>query len=186
MNKPTKHPRPTKVVTGRVRLSYSHVWDPVSVNGGDPKYSGAFIIRKDDSDTIDNINAAVDAAIEAGIAKFGAKVFGNRAALKLPLRDGDTEREDEAYKNSYFVNASSFSAPRIVDRSVMPITDRDEVYSGCYVRASINFYPYSKAGSKGVAAGLGNIQKLDDGEPLGGRSTAEEDFGGGQDDDFLA
>lgn len=175
----------TKVVTGVVRLSYANVWEPASINGGTPKYSVSLIIPKSDKKTIDAINAAVDAAIKDGASKFGGKI-PNKAALKLPLRDGDTEREDEAYKDSYFVNANSTTAPQIVDRSVQPILDRAEVYSGCYARVSINFYAFNSNGNRGIACGLGNIQKVRDGEPLGGRTTAAEDFATDLDDDFLS
>ena len=175
----------TKVVTGIVRLSYANVWEPVSINGGKPKYSVSIIIPKSDTKTISAINAAVDAAIQDGIPKFGGKV-PPKSLLKLPLRDGDTEREDEAYKGAYFVNANSTSAPQIVDRAVQPILEQEEVYSGCYARVSITFYPFNTNGNKGVACGLGNIQKIRDGEPLSGRSTAEEDFATDLDEDFLS
>ena len=89
------HKNPTKVVTGVVRLSYANVWEPASINGSNPKYSVSLIIPKTDTKTIDAINAAVDAAIKDGAAKFGGKI-PNKAALKLPLRDGDLERDDEA------------------------------------------------------------------------------------------
>ena len=175
----------TKVVTGIVRLSYANVWEPASINGGTPKYSVSLIIPKSDAKTIAAINAAVDAAIKEGVAKFGGKI-PNKAALKLPLRDGDVEREDEAYQGAYFVNANSTTAPQIVDRSVQPILDRNEVYSGCYARVSINFYAFNSNGNRGVACGLGNIQKVRDGEPLGGKSSAADDFTTDLDDDFLA
>ena len=175
----------TKVVTGKVRLSYANVWEPVAVEGGKPKYSVSLIIPKSDTRTIDMINAAVENAIKQGAAKFGGKV-PNKAALKLPLRDGDTERDDEAYKGAYFVNATSTTAPQIVDTAVQPILDRGEVYSGCYARVSVNFYAFNSNGNRGIACGLGNIQKLADGEALGGRTTAEEDFASDTDDDFLS
>ena len=175
----------TKVITGVVRLSYEHVWEPASINGSNPKYSASLIIPKSDTKTIAAINAAIDAAIEQGIGKFGGKK-PNKAAIKLPLRDGDIERDDEAYKDSYFVNANSTTAPQIVDAKVQPILDRGEVYSGCYVRASINFYAFNSNGNKGVACGLGNIQKVRDGEPLGGKRSAAEDFSSYDDDEFLA
>ena len=175
----------TKVVTGVVRLSYANVWEPASINGSNPKYSVSLIIPKSDKQTLDAINAAVDAAIKEGVAKFGGKI-PNKAALKLPLRDGDIERDDEAYKGCYFVNANSTSQPQIVDRAVQPILDRGEVYSGCFIRASINFYAFNSNGNKGVACGLGNIQKVKDGEPLGGRSSAADDFATDPDDDFLS
>jgi len=176
----------TKVVTGRnTRLSYFHGWEPVSINNGPEKYSVSVLIPKDDVETINAIHAAVDAAIEDGIAKFGGKK-PPKGSLKLPLRDGDLEREDEAYKGHYFVNANSTTAPQIVDKTVKPILDRDEVYSGCYARVSLNFYAFNSNGNKGVACGFGNIQKIRDGESLGGRSSAADDFKTEADDDFLA
>ncbi len=175
----------TKVVTGIVRLSYEHVWEPASINGSNPKYSVSLIIPKDDVKTITAINQAVENAIKDGAAKFGGKI-PPKGALKLPLRDGDTERDDEAYRNAYFVNANSTTAPQIVDRAVQPILDRSEVYSGCYARVSINFYAFNSNGNKGVACGLGNIQKVRDGEPLGGKTSAADDFSTDLDDDFLS
>lgn len=175
----------TKVITGVVRLSYANVWEPKSINGGDEKYSVSLIIPKSDKKTIADINRAVDTAIKEGAAKFGGKI-PNKAALKLPLRDGDTERDDEAYKNSYFVNANSLTAPQIVDARVQPILDRNEVYSGCFARVSITFYAFNSNGNRGIACGLGNIQKVADGESLSGRSNAEDDFTTLDDDDFLS
>lgn len=180
-----KQKNPTKVVTGIVRLSYANVWEPASINGSKPKYSVSLIIPKNDIQTIAAINAAVETAIKEGAPKFGGKI-PNKAALKLPLRDGDLEREDDAYKGSYFVNANSTTAPQIVDRSVNPILDRAEVYSGCYARVSLNFYAFNSNGNRGVACGLGNIQKVRDGEPLGSRSSAVDDFATDLDDDFLS
>ncbi|KGP75597.1 hypothetical protein JT05_09260 [Desulfosporosinus sp. Tol-M] len=176
----------TKVITGtNTRLSYFHGWEPVSINGGAEKYSVSVLIPKSDTETVNAINNAIDAAIEDGIAKFGGKK-PNKAAIKLPLRDGDVERDDEAYKGHWFINANSTTAPQIVDRAVKPILDKSEVYSGCYGRVSLNFFAFNSNGNKGVAAGLGNIQKIRDGEPLGGRTNAAEDFTTLDDEDFLA
>ena len=176
----------TKVITGKnTRLSYFHGWEPTSINGGPERYSVSVLIPKDDKETIKAINDAVDAAIEEGIAKFGG-IKPNKAAIKLPLRDGDTEREDEAYAGHWFINANSKTAPQIVDKAVKPILDRDEVYSGCYARVSLNFYAFNSNGNKGIACGLGNIQKIRDGESLGGRSSAADDFSTEEDDDFLS
>lgn len=176
----------TKVITGKdTRLSYFNGWEAVSINGGTPKYSVSVLIPKDDKETLDKIQLAIDTAIEEGISKFGGKK-PNKATLKLPLRDGDVEREDEAYKGHYFINANSTTAPQIVDKQVQPILNRDEVYSGCYGRVSLNFYAFNSNGNKGIACGLGNIQKIRDGEPLGGRSSASDDFTTLEDDEFLA
>jgi hypothetical protein len=177
---------PTKVITGIVRLSYANVHEPKSINGGTPKYSVSLIIPKSDTKTIAAINGAVDAAIEEGRGKFGGKI-PNKAALKLPLRDGDIDRpDDEAYANSYFVNANSNSAPEIVDKALNPILSRSEVYSGVYARVSVNFYAFNSNGNRGIACGLGNIQKIRDGEPLGGKTSAADDFTSDYDsEDFL-
>lgn len=91
--------------------------------------------------------------LRKGVAKFGGKK-PNKAAIKLPLRDGDIERDDEAYKGHYFINANSTTAPQIVDRAVKPILDRSEVYSGCYARVSLNFYAFNSNGNKGIAGEL--------------------------------
>jgi hypothetical protein len=174
----------TKVVTGMVRFSYANVWEPKSINGSDEKYSVSLIIPKTDKKTIAQIEAAIEAAKQEGKAKFGGKIPAN---LKLPLRDGDIDRpEDEAYKNAYFINANSKERPGIVDKSVKPILDQSEFYSGCYGRASITFYAFNQNGNKGVAVGLQNLQKLLDGEPLSGRSRAEDDFSTFDDEDFLS
>jgi len=176
---------PTKVITGEVRLSYVSIDKPTAINGGTPKYKTALLIDKKDTKTLNDINAAIDAAIQAGAPKFGGKI-PNKAALKLPLRDGDIERDDEAYKGCFFVNANSVSAPQVVDRNRQPIQDLSEVYSGCYARVSINFYAFNSNGNRGIACGLGNIQKLRDGERLGGKSSAADDFATDVDDDFLS
>ena len=177
---------PTKVVTGVVRLSYANVWEPKSINGGAEKFSVSLIIPKADTKTLGAIQKAIDSAIEEGRGKFGGKV-PSKATLKLPLRDGDVDRpDDEAYTNCYFINANSSSAPEIVDKSLNPILNRSEVYSGVYARASINFYAFNSNGNRGIACGLGNIQKVRDGEPLGGKTSAADDFTSDYDgDDFL-
>jgi hypothetical protein len=164
-----------KVITGIVRLSYANVWEPRSINGSNPKYSVSIIIPKSDQETLARINQAVDAAITEGVGKFGGKI-PPKGSLKLPLRDGDVERDDEAYKNSYYINANSITAPEVVDAHVQPILERSEIYSGVYARVSISFYAFNSNGNRGIAAGLGNIQKIKDGEHLGGHASATEDF----------
>lgn len=166
----------TKVVTGLVRLSYAHIWEPVAIEeGAEKKYSVSIIIPKDDKVTLNKIKRAIEAAKEQGkTSKFQGKIPAN---LKTPLRDGDVDRpEDEAYANSYFINCSAKTKPGIVDKNRSPILSQDEVYSGCYGHVSITFYPFNTSGSKGIAAGLNHIMKVKDGDSLGGRSTAESDF----------
>ena len=185
----------TKVITGKCRASFVHIFEPKSVNGSDPKYSMSLIIPKSDTKTLRAIRAAVDEAIENGITnKWGGKRPGK---LSLPLHDGDEERdEDLAYADAFYINATSFEKPGVVDNKKgrdgkpIPITDPLQVYSGCYVRASINFYPFNVNGNKGVGAGLNNVQFWCDGEPLNGRVRAEDEFDAldvedDDEDDFL-
>ena len=163
-----------KIITGKVRFSYANVWEPKSINGGEPKYSVSIIIPKADKETLKKINVAIEVAKNEGTAKFGDKLLNN---YKTPLRDGDVDRaEDEAYAGSYFINAHSIIKPGIVDKGVQAITEENQFYSGCYGRASLVFYAYSAEGNKGIACGLQNLQKLEEGEMLGGHSTAQEDF----------
>ena len=174
----------TNVRTGKVRMSYVNVWQPKSINGSDAKYSVSLIIPKTDKETLNSIKAAIEAAKQEGLSKFGGKIPAN---LKTPLRDGDLDRpDDEAYADSYFINANSATKPGIVDRNRQPILDTTEFYSGCYGRATLNFYAYNSNGNRGIACGLQNIQKLAEGEPLGGRRRAEDDFDVWEDDDFLS
>ncbi|HLN88999.1 MAG TPA: DUF2815 family protein [Candidatus Binatia bacterium] len=176
----------TKVITGKVRLSYCHVFNPQTDDNGEIKYSTAILIPKGDKETLKKIKAAVEAAKELGKNKWGGKIPGN---LKTPLRDGDEERgDDEVYKGHYFLNASSRQKPGIVDKNLKEIIDSTELYSGCYARVSLNFYAYDAKGNRGIAAGLNNLQKVADGDYLGGRSRAEDDFEAiedDEDDDFL-
>lgn len=179
---------PMKVITGPdTRWSYANVWEPKAINGGTPKYSVSLIIPKSDTVTIQKIQAAIEAAYKEGEAKLkgNGRSVPALSVLKTPLRDGDAERpDDEAYANAYFVNANSATAPGIVDADRQPILDRSEVYSGVYGRASINFYAFNSNGNKGIACGLNNLQKIRDGEPLGGKSRAEDDFAD-EEEDFL-
>ena len=172
-----------KVITGKVRASFVHVFEPAAINGGEPKYSCSLIIPKSDTVTIGKIREAVEQAKQEGIPKWGGKLPPN---LKLPLRDGDVDRPDDpAYAGCYFINANSATAPGIVDADCNPILTRSEVYSGVYGRASISFYAFNSNGNKGIACGLNNLQKIRDGEPLGGSARAEDDFASDDDDEFL-
>ena len=163
-----------KVVTGKVRFSYAHVFTPqASQEGGTPKYSVSIIIPKSDKETVEKINKAIEQAKEENKAVWGGTV---PKGLKGGLRDGDEEKDDPAYANSYFINANSSQKPGVVDADLNAILDQSEFYSGCLGRASISFFAYNSNGSKGVGCGLNNVQKLEDGEKLGGASSASDDF----------
>ena len=164
------------------RISFANSWEPKAINGGDEKYSVSCLIPKSDKKTLARIQKAVEAAKEDGKArKWSGKIPPN---LKLPLRDGDIDRpDDENYEDCYFLNASSKDAPQVVDRKVNPVLDPMMVYSGCYCNVSVNFYAFNANGNRGVAAGLGNIQFVRDGERLSGKASADADFDALEDDD---
>lgn len=188
MNKHVKVSNPMKVITGpHTRWSYANVWEPKSINGGTPMYNVSLIIPKSEN-TVAKIKASIEAAYKEGESKLkgNGKSFPELSVIKTPLRDGDLERPDDAaYVNAYFVNANATSAPGIVDADRNPILTRSEVYSGVYGHASISFYAFNSSGNKGIAYGLNNLQKIRDGEPLGGKASAESDFASDEDDDFL-
>ena len=190
----SKVSNPTKVITGKHTVfSYLNVNEPKApMGGGTPKYSVSLIIPKKDTVTIAKIRAAIKAAYDEGQSKLkgNSKFVPDLVDLKTPLRDGDKERKgDEAYANSYILNANSTTKPGVVDADRNPILDTSELYSGIIGRASINFYAFNSNGNKGIACGLNNLQKLADGTPLGGHSRAEDDFADLDDDeddeDFL-
>ena len=164
----------TKVVIP-CRLSFANIWEPRSINGGETKYSVSCIIPKNDKTTLQKIQSAIEKAVEeARGKKWGGKVPPD---LKLPVHDGDSDRpDDENYADCIYLNASSKDAPQIVDRKVRPIRDPMECRSGDYANVSVNFYGYDAEGRRGIAAGLGNIQKVCDGERLTGHANAANDF----------
>lgn len=167
------------------RLSYPNIWDPKSVQGGEPKYSASIIIPKSDKKSIDKITRAVEAAKEEGKAIWGGKIPNG---IKLPIRDGDADRgEDEAYQKSVYFNALNSNKPQVVKRvgnSIVNVEDHAEVYAGCYCIFSVNFYPFNKGVNRGVAVSLGPILKYKDGEPLSGGISAAAAFGGDGLDEF--
>lgn len=178
----TKKITETKVLITNARLSYPHLFEPHGFDGQEPKYSASLIVSKDDKEGKEIINSAISAAFKAGV-ESGKLKASDKTKMKIALRDGDEEREeDPAYSGAYFINANSKRAPQVVGRYKDPKTgkvvelDEEEVYPGCYVNATVNFYPYSVSGNKGIAAGLGNIQKAGDGERLDGAASADEDF----------
>lgn len=171
-----------------VRFSYCHVWKPKAMNEGDtPKYSVCLLIDKTDKAMVKAVKECIENAAKKAKDKLGDVNFKKLPrSFWYPLRDGDEERpDDEAYSGMYFLNCNTMRKPQIVDEDVEEILSQDEFYSGCYGRATVNFYGFSKSGNKGVAAGLGNLQKLKDGEAMAGGSSAADDFGDDEDDDLL-
>lgn len=171
----------SNLVTGKVRFSYANVFEPrASQNGGDPKYSITLLIPKSDNDTYQRIIAEINKTLQENVVDTFKGVMP--ANPRMPIYDGDGLRESgEAFgpecKGCWVISAKSNTAPEIVDANCQPILSKNEFYSGCYGRASIRFYAYNQNGNKGIGCGLGNVQKLEDGQPLDGRTSAAEDFG---------
>jgi hypothetical protein len=171
-----------RVVTGRVRMSYTHLITPrVPEQGGEAKYSVTLLIPKSDVATKQRLDAAIQASIAEGVA---TRWNGARPAQPAtPIHDGDGLRPTgEAFSDEcrghWVMTASSKNKPEVIDANMNPIIDATQIYSGMYGRVSIRFFPYMNSGKKGIGCGLNNVQKLEDGEPLGGRTTAADDFGG--------
>lgn len=168
----------TRVVTGPVRISFPHLFEPWSSDENqEKKYSCMILIPKDDQETVDKILAAQKAALEAGKQSvFKGKI---PKVWKDTFRDGDEEKDTDEYPEyagHYFMSINSKRKPGVVDRALNPITDSDEVYSGCYVRVAMNAYAYSNQ-STGITFGLENVMLWKDGERLaGGGRKAEDDF----------
>lgn len=168
----------TKVVTGTVRLSYVHLFEPYAQDSDqEEKYSCVILIPKSDKKTLKKIDDAIQAAAEQGKhSRFDGKIPAN---LATTLHDGDEEGDLEKnpeYEGHMYMSISSKTKPGLVDADVNPILDSTEIYSGCYARVSINAFPYNYKGKKGVSFGLNHVQKVKDGDFLGGRSRAEDDF----------
>ena len=177
-----------------VRFSFVQVWEPKSMDDGDPKYSVQVVIPKDNKALLSAVEANIEKAKQLGITKgLYNKAITDNAAFRTPLRDGDqeaAEKDDgsrDYLKGCMFFNASSSAdrQPAIVDRRGAPIMRRDDFYSGCYGIADINFYPF-KYGKGGVAAGLNSIMKREDGKRLDGRLSTDQAFGQFMDDDDTA
>lgn len=163
----------TKFVTGKVRFSFVHVFEPAATLNGAMKYSVSILIPKTDKDTVARFNKAFEETKTANSGFFGGSI---PKMLKGGLRDGDLEKEDPIYAGHYFINANSNEKPGVFDADKNPILDKNEFYSGCYGLASITLYPYDANGTKGIAAGLNAVLKQEDGEKLGGVSNTAADF----------
>ncbi len=169
------------VVTGKVRLSYAHLFTPhANQPGNEPKYSATILVPKTDIATKQKIDAAVNAAISTGVTSLWGGV--RPPVLAICVHDGDGARPSDGMpfgdecKGHWVFSASSKQQQEIIDLNMNPILNQTEVYSGMYARVSVRFFPYSNT-KKGVGCGLGPIQKLEDGEPLGGRISAAAAFG---------
>lgn len=182
----------TQITTGKVRLSYVNLFTPKAAADGTESYSVTLLIPKADKYTINKIKTAMEAAKQAYLAKNTGKKLPTD--LKNTLHDGDGEKPNGGEygaecKNCYVMTVSSKNRPVLVDVNKTPITDPQEIYSGCYGRAILNFYVYDRNGNKGISAGVNGVMKLHDGEPLSGAVVTDDMWDDGwestDDDDLL-
>ena len=171
----------TRIVTGKVRLSFPNLFKPRAITEGqDPKFSVMLLIPKDDKDTLKSIRAAEAEALKQGIAsKFGGKKPANLKTTILHDADEDGTAEDYPERKGMLymsVSANTSNPPGVVDRQAQPILDESEVYSGVYARASITAFAYDVSGNKGISFGLNNVQVLGGGDRLAGGPRAEDEF----------
>ena len=168
----------TQVVTPEAVACYVKLNEPAETLSGDLKYSLTLAFPKDAN--LADLQAAIKNAITKKWGDDQAKWPKN---LKLPLRDG-SEKEDSWWHDKVFLNAGCDAKrrPQIVTHGpggqIVPITDPSEIYSGMIVRAAIGFFPFDRAGNRGVGAGLNHVFKVRDGERLDGIPKAEDVFGG--------
>lgn len=180
------------VTTGICRLGYVHLDKPYAMKPGDEgKYSVQILIPKTDTATIGALQAEIEKAKEYGLStKWNGVAPPN---VPTPIHDGDgVKSSGEPYgdecKGCYVMNAScrAQDKPRVVDVNLQDIIDPSEIYSGMYGRVSINFYPYNYNGKKGIGCGLNHVQKVKDGEVLGGQKVSAEAAFSDSDMDALA
>ena len=171
----------TSVTTGEVRMSYVHLFKPYAYQPGqEEKYQVTILVPKTDTDTMGRINAAIEAAKQKGISgKWNGMC---PPIVPTPVYDGDGGRPSDGMTfgpecKGHWVFTASAKAdypPEVVDKAGNPIITQAEVYSGMYGRVNVTFFPYAFGGKKGVGCGLGPVQKLRDGEALGGSVMTEE------------
>lgn len=166
------------LITPKFRVSFANVFRPQPPMAGSkpdakPKYGLTMLFPKDA-----DLSALKHAAHMAAVEKFGDKLKDPNFAktLRSPFRDQGEKQHEGYVPGCIFVNATSAQRPGLVDQNVQPIIEESQFYSGCYAIASVNAFAYEQMGNRGVAFGVNNIQKVGDGEPLGGRVRPEAEF----------
>ena len=164
--------------------SYMNIFEPRAFGSNEPKYSLCLLINKNDKKQLDRLNKAIEAAKEIAREKVWHGKIPPEARLSLPIHDGDIDRETDEYKGKYYINVSNKMKPGVVDQSVNPILDTEQIYSGCIVNVSMNLFGYNQNGNVGISASLQNVQLVADGERLAGKKPASADFSAVTEDDL--
>lgn len=98
--------------------------------------------------------------------------------IRKPFRDqGEKADKYKGYEaGAVFSTATSNQKPGLLDVTGKRIVEPSEFYAGCYAVATVRAFYYKNTGNEGIAFGLSNIMKTRDGENIGGRLSAEEEF----------
>ena len=166
----------TKFVTGKVRFSFAFLNKSRTNDRGEEKFSVTVLAPKNDPAFLKTFRAAER---EAAVKKFPGKDEAFYKVIKSVLHDGDGLRPTgEAFgpecKGCWVFTASTDDRPGCIDENLQPLME--PIKSGDYGRVSVNMYGFDTKGNRGVAAGLNNVQLLERGESLGGRTDAATDF----------
>lgn len=174
--------KPTRVVTGEVKLTFVHVFDPfLTAQAHIPHYSLTALIPKEDKEMVERLWTAHEAAVMLGVkSRWGGRLPDG---VIDAIRDGDVEGKGPEFKGCIFIRCATRNRPAIVSTKIDPstgrlvrLTDSTELYSGCFGRVSLSFFPYSNPQGKGVLAGLNHVQKTRDGQMIVFRRGPEDDF----------
>lgn len=172
---------PNPIITPKFRVSFPNVFRPqapMQGSTGEAKYGLQMLFAKGE-----NIDELKKLAHEACAEKWGSDKAKWPKNLRSPFRDQGEKDYDGYVEGAIFVSATSKLKPGLVDKNNRDIISEDDFYPGCYARAQVNAFAYDTAGNRGVAFGLNNVQKLAEGEPLGGRQPASAVFSKVEGDD---
>jgi hypothetical protein len=174
----------TQMTTGEVRLSYVHLDAPYANpnTNADPKYQVTVLMPKADVQAKARLDAAYQAAVQKGVAEKWNGTMPPIIACSIHDGDGVRPSTGEPFgpecKGHWVFTASSKNPVSLVDAGMNPIVQKGELYSGCYARVCVSLFPYNTAGKRGIGIGLEAVQKLRDGDPLGGGVSVADAFGG--------
>lgn len=171
-----------KLITPPFRGWFVHLNEPRGIKGdptSDKKYQMLIPILEDDG---------FWKKAEAMVKDTAREKFGQiPRKLKSPIKEG-AESEYEELDGYKFINPGNTRRPGLVDGRLEPIVDPEELYSGAWYRASLTAYAWEHpTGGKGVSFSLNNVMKVatpdgESDEPLDGRTSAEQDFAGFEED----
>ena len=200
-----------KLYTPRFRVSFPEVFQKKQFDESQPaRWSLTGLFTPSEFDDADKarwkaLGAAINALCKEHTKKTYNDIMGSWWPLDYKARQGASPTyrmpfhagEEKTYKGYgpgivFFAMAASKQKPQVVSKKtgqILTENSEDAFYAGCYARATVNPYFFDNKG-KGIAIGLNNLLKLDEGERLDSFSSAEEDFGdemgeyGGGGDDF--